>query len=172
MSRFAAEAHFVLFLDLSPRSRISGGKVVGREKRRTKNRAGLALWLAAGTLLESGACLGARYRRLRAKRGVPKAGKAMANRHARIACRMLKYGEEYADKEKEFYERNIVNCSSECRPKMRLIPVSSSYNPRRVGGGFLERRPGSVCISCHPRRVGGGFLERPPAQWSRLHLPA
>jgi transposase len=56
MNRFATEAHFVSFLGLSPSNKISGGKVVGREKRRTKNRAGTALRLAAGTLLESGTC--------------------------------------------------------------------------------------------------------------------
>jgi len=105
MSRFATESHFVSFLDLSPRNKISGGKVVGRDKRKTKNRAGLALRLAAGTLLESDTYLGAQYRRLRTKLGAPKARKAMANKLARIIYRMLKYGEKYVDKGKEFYEQ-------------------------------------------------------------------
>jgi hypothetical protein len=105
MSRFATEAHFVSFLGLSPSNKISGGKVVGREKRRTRNRAGLALRLAAGTLLASGTYLGAQYRRLRTKLGAPKARKAMANKLARIAYRMMKYGEKYVDKGKEFYEQ-------------------------------------------------------------------
>jgi hypothetical protein len=105
MSRFATEAHFVSFLDLSPRNKISGGKVVGRDKRKTKNRAGIALRLAAGTLLNSDTYLGAQYRRLRTKLGAPKARKAMANKIARIAYRMLKYGEKYVDKGKEFYEQ-------------------------------------------------------------------
>jgi transposase len=105
MSRFTTEAHFVSFLDLSPKNKISGGKVVGREKRKTKNRAGLALRLAAGTLLRSDTYLGAQYRRLRSKLGAPKARKAMANKLARIAYRMMKYGEKYVDKGKEFYEQ-------------------------------------------------------------------
>src|SRR6266545_1023281 len=105
MSRFATESHFVSFLDLSPRNKISGGKVVGRDKRKTKNRAGLALRLAAGTLLESDTYLGAQYRRLRTKLGAPKARKAMANKLARIIYRLLKYGEKYVDKGKEFYEQ-------------------------------------------------------------------
>jgi hypothetical protein len=105
MSRFATEAHFVSFLGLSPSNKISDGKVVGRKKRRTKNRAGLALRLAAGTLLASGTYLGAQYRRLRTKLGAPKARKAMANKLARIAYRMMKYGEKYVDKGKEFYEQ-------------------------------------------------------------------
>jgi transposase len=85
MSRFATEAHLVSFLGLSPRDKISGGKVVGREKKKNKNRAGVALKLAAGTLLNSDTYLGAQYRRLRTKLGAPKARKAMANRLARIA---------------------------------------------------------------------------------------
>ena len=105
MGRFDTEAHFVSFLTLSPNNKISGGKVVGREKRKTKNRAGVALRLAAGTLLESETYLGAQYRRLRTKLGAPKARKAMANKLARIAYRMLKYGEKYVDKGKEFYEQ-------------------------------------------------------------------
>ncbi len=105
MSRFATEAHFVSYLDLSPKNKISGGKVVGREKRRTKNRAGLVLRLAAGTLLNSDSYLGAQYRRLRSKLGSPKARKAMANKLARIAYRMLKYRENYIDKGKQFYEQ-------------------------------------------------------------------
>jgi transposase len=105
MSRFATEAHFVSFLDLSPKNKISGGKVVGRDRRKTKHRAGLALRLAAGTLLGSDTYLGAQYRRLRTKLGAPKARKAMANKLARIAYRMLKYGEKYVDQGKEFYEQ-------------------------------------------------------------------
>jgi transposase len=104
MSRFPSEAHFVSFLDLSPKNKISGGKVIGREKRKTKNRAGLALRLAAGTLLNSQTYLGAQYRRLRTKLGAPKARKAMAAKLARLVYRLLKYGEAYVDKGREFYE--------------------------------------------------------------------
>ena len=82
---------------------MSGGKIVGREKRKTKNRPGTALRLAAGTLLNSDTYLGAQYRRLRTKLGAPKARKAMANKLARIIYRMLKYGEQYVDKGQESY---------------------------------------------------------------------
>lgn len=104
MSRFDTEAHFVAYLGLSPNQQISGGKIVGRDKKKTKNRAGVALRLAAGTLLQSDTYLGAQYRRLRTRLGAPKARKAMANKIARIIYRMLKFGEAYVDKGKEFYE--------------------------------------------------------------------
>jgi transposase len=105
MQRFPTEADFVSFPDLmSPKNKISGGKIIGRDKRKTKNRAGLALRLAAGTLLESQTYLGAQYRRFRTKLGAPKARKAMGAKLARIIYRMLKYGQEYVDKGNEFYE--------------------------------------------------------------------
>lgn len=104
MSSFATEAHFVAYLGLSPNNKISGGKVIGRDKRKTKNRAGQALRLAAGTLLRSDTYLGAQYRRLRTRLGAPKARKAMANKLARIIYRMFKYREAYVDKGNAFYE--------------------------------------------------------------------
>jgi transposase len=104
MSRFETEAHLVSFLGLSPKNKISGGKVVGRDKRKTKNRAGNALQQAAGTLLKSQTYLGAQYRRFRTKLGAPKAKKAMGNKLARIIYRMLKFGEDYVDKGQAIYE--------------------------------------------------------------------
>lgn len=104
MTRFHNEAAFVSFLGLCPNHQISGGKVVGRDRRKTKNRAGLALRLAAGTLLNSNTYLGAQYRRLRTKLGAPKARKAMGNKLARIVYRMLKFGESFVDKGQEAYQ--------------------------------------------------------------------
>jgi transposase len=104
MSRFETEAHFVSFLGLCPNNKISGGKVIGRDKRKTVSRAGRALRMGACTLLRSQTYLGAQYRRLRTKLGAPKAMKAMANKLARIAYRMMKYGEKYVDKGNDFYE--------------------------------------------------------------------
>jgi transposase len=105
MSKFRREGHLVSYLGLSPKNKVSGGKVVGRERQKSTNRAGTLLKLAAGTLLHSDTYLGAQYRRLRSRLGAPKARKAMANRMARIIYRMLKYGEKYVDKGQEFYEQ-------------------------------------------------------------------
>ena len=105
MSQFATEGHFVSWLGLSPNNKVSGGKVIGRERRKTVNRAALGLRMAATTLLRSQTYLGAQYRRLRSKLGAPKAIKAMANRLARIAYRMLKHGEAYVDKGTAYYEQ-------------------------------------------------------------------
>lgn len=104
MDRFPSEGSFVSFLNLSPGNKISGGKKVGREKRRKGNRAGMALRQAAVSLRDSDTYLGAQFRRLRSKLGMPKAIKAMGNKLARNAYRMLKFKEAYIDKGKEYYD--------------------------------------------------------------------
>jgi transposase len=105
MSRWATEGNFVSWLNLAPNNKISGGKVIGRDKRKVVNRGGQALRQAASTLLRSESYLGAQYRRLRTKLGTPKAVKAMAAKLARIIYRTLKYGQAYVDKGAEFYEQ-------------------------------------------------------------------
>jgi len=105
MRRFETEAQFVSFLNLSPNNKISGGKIIGHDKRKARNRAGLALRFAALSLIRSETYLGAQYRRLRTRLGTPKAQKAMANKLARIIYRMLKHGEAYVDKGREYYEQ-------------------------------------------------------------------
>ena len=105
MSRWATEGSFTSWLNLAPNNKISGGKVIGRDKRKVVNRAGQALRQAASTLLRSQSYLGAQYRRLRAKLGNPKAVKAMAGKLARLIYRGLKYGQKYVDKGSEFYEQ-------------------------------------------------------------------
>ena len=105
MGKFETEAHFVSWLGLCPNNRISGGKVIGRDRRKRVNRGAIALRMAASTLLKSQTYLGSQYRRFRTKLGAPKAMKAMANRLARIIYRMLKHGEAYVDKGQAFYEQ-------------------------------------------------------------------
>ena len=105
MSRFPSEGQFVSWLGLCPNDKITGGKIVGREKRKPFNRAGVALHMAAGTLLKSETYVGAQYRRFRTKLGAPKGRKAMAAKLARLVYRMLKFGEQYVDKGNQFYEQ-------------------------------------------------------------------
>jgi transposase len=104
MSRFPTEAHFASFLGLCPDNQITGGKVLRRGTRHVQNRAATALRMAASTLWRSKTYLGAKFRRLRARLGAPKAITAMAHMLARLVYRMLKYGEQYVDKGMNFYE--------------------------------------------------------------------
>lgn len=109
VSAWPTEAHFVSWLNLAPRDKISGGHVIGRDKRKVINRAGQALRYAASTLAQSNSYLGAQYRRLKTKLETAKAAKAMAAKLARIVYRLLKFGQAYVDKGALFYEEKHRN---------------------------------------------------------------
>src|SRR5882724_770913 len=104
MSKWGTENHFVSWLRLCPDNRISGGKIIGKGRLPTNNRATVALRMAASTLRLSDTYLGAQFRRLRTKLGTPCAIKAMAAKLARLVYRMLRYGMPYVDRGAEFYQ--------------------------------------------------------------------
>jgi transposase len=104
MSKWKTENHFVSWLKLSPDNKISGGKVIGKGRMPTNNRATSAFKMAASTLRESGTYLGAQFRRFRSRLGPPVATKAMAAKLARLVYRMLRYGLKYVDQGAELYE--------------------------------------------------------------------
>ena len=79
MTRFPTEAHLASFLGLCPNNQITGGKVLRRGTARVQNRAATALRLAATSLWRSKTYLGAKFRRLRARLGAPKAITARAH---------------------------------------------------------------------------------------------
>jgi transposase len=105
MSRWPTEKHFASWLGLCPDHRISGGKILGRSTRPVVSRARNALRLCAYTLAHSKSWLGAKYRRLKAKLGAPKAIVAMAHHLARLIYRMIRDGADYVDKGMEAYEQ-------------------------------------------------------------------
>ena len=107
MSKWNTEKQFSSFLGLSPNNRISGGKVLRRSRRKVYNRAADTLRLCAQSLTHSKSALGAKYRRLRARLGAPKAIVAMAHHLARLVYRMLRYGANYVEKGIEHYERKF-----------------------------------------------------------------
>jgi transposase len=105
MSKWPTEAHFASWLGLCPDNKITGGKVYHRGTRHVENRAATAFRMAAMTLWRSKTYLGAKFKRLRANLGAPKAITAMAHNLARLVYRMLKYGQDYVDKGMEFYQQ-------------------------------------------------------------------
>jgi transposase len=106
MSAFPTEKHFASWLGLSPNNRITGGKIKKRSTRKVRNKAALALRIAAQSLHRSKSALGAFYRRMCAKHGAPKAVTATAHKLARLVYRMLKYGMTYVDRGQLHYEND------------------------------------------------------------------
>jgi transposase len=107
MGPWKTEKQFSSFLGLCPNNLITGGKVLRRATRKVYNRAADTLRLCAQSLTHSKSALGAKYRRLRARLGAPKAIVAMAHHLARLVYRMLRYGQNYVEKGIEHYEEKF-----------------------------------------------------------------
>jgi transposase len=95
MSRWPTAAHFVSWLGLCPDNDISGGKVLWRGARRTKNRAGTLFRLAAHSLHHDKTPMGDYLRRMKAKLGPAAATTATAHKIAVIFYTMVRNRTEY-----------------------------------------------------------------------------
>lgn len=95
MEKWRTAEHFTSWLNLTPRPKISGGKILGHQKRFTNNKATQAFRLAAQTMWKSKGPLGNLYRRLAAQKGSQKAIKAIARKLAVIFYNMIKNRSEY-----------------------------------------------------------------------------
>jgi transposase len=133
VSRFKDENHFASWLGLTPAKDISGGKTVGRGKRKVKNRVAVALRTAATTLLRSDTYLGARYRSLR--RQLPTfsaAVKAMGRYLAVLIYRLLTKGEAWVDRgatqfERRRMEQELASLNFKAQAKgFKLIPITEA----------------------------------------------
>ncbi|MBV8550812.1 MAG: hypothetical protein JOY54_05895 [Acidobacteriaceae bacterium] len=105
MAPFASEDHLVSWLNLSPKRKLSCGKLLKHERVTNTNRAAAALRMAASTLRESDSYLGARFRSLRARLGEHRAIKAMAAYLARLIYRMLTRGQLWVDRGAEEFQK-------------------------------------------------------------------
>jgi transposase len=94
-SRFPTVAEFCSWLRLCPNPRITGGKVLSSKTRPSKNRAALALRMAAQGLHRSQTFLGDYFRRMKARLGTPEAITAAAHKLARIVYHMITTREDY-----------------------------------------------------------------------------
>ena len=132
MSRFKTEQHFVSWAGLTPRLDVSGGKVIRQTSSRVNNRVGNALRLAANSLFRSESYLGAKFRKLRARRGSPKAIKGMARYLGCLVYRILTHGQAWVDcGTKEFEEKNRQREFNDLQRKaaalgLQLLPVTAN----------------------------------------------
>jgi transposase len=117
------------YLGLCPNNSVSGGKVLHRATRKVYNRAADTLRLCAQSLTHSKSALGAKYRRLKARLGAPKAIVAMAHHFARLVYRMLRYGQNYVEQgihqyELKFQLQRIKWLKKEARSlNLQLVPA-------------------------------------------------
>ena len=132
LSRFKTEQHFVSWAGLTPSQDVSGGKVIRQRSRRVNSRVGNALRLAARSLFRSESYLGAKFRKLRARRGAPKAIKGMGRYMGCLVYRILTHGQAWVDRgTKHFEEKNRQREINELQRNatalgLHLLPVTAN----------------------------------------------
>ena len=107
MSRWKTVKHFTSWPGLCPGNKQSGGKPLSGRTKRCRNRAAATLRMAASSLARSQSALGAFLRRMKARRGAPKAITATAHKLARLVYMLLKHGETYVDHGANWYEQQF-----------------------------------------------------------------
>jgi hypothetical protein len=132
LSRFATASAFCSWLRLCPDPKISGGQVLSSRTRPTKNRAALALRMAAQGLHRSQSFLGDYFRRMKARLGTPKAMTAAAHKLARIVYHMLTKQQEYdatifQEQERRTQDRKRAKLHTQAKELgFQLVPVVRS----------------------------------------------
>ncbi|MFY9973186.1 MAG: IS110 family transposase [Chromatiaceae bacterium] len=104
LSKWPTAKHFTSWLCLAPGNKISGGKVLSAQTRRSKNRTSALLRLAAVNVGKTESALGAFYRRLATRVGKAKAVTATARKLAILFYNTLRYGVDYSDPGASYYE--------------------------------------------------------------------
>lgn len=104
LSRFANVKHFCSWLTLAPATKISGGKVLCSNTKRSASRVRQALKMAAQSVSRSDSALGAYYRRLCSRMDAPRANTATAHKIARMVYFMLTRGEAFVEQGQQQYE--------------------------------------------------------------------
>lgn len=104
MSRWRTAKHFTSWLTLAPGNKISGGKVLSSQTRRSANRATALLRMAAVGVSRTATALGAFFRRLAARVGKAKAVTATARKIAVLFYNTLRHGAAYVDPGVDYYE--------------------------------------------------------------------
>ena len=112
MSKWGSAKHFAAWLNLTPNTKISGGKILSSKIMKKKNKAGQYLRQAASCLSTNKTPIGDYYRRMRAKLGGRGAVLATAHKLSRIIYTMLLKKTEYnpgmmVDNQQKFKEEKI-----------------------------------------------------------------
>jgi transposase len=105
LSAFPSERRFCSWLGLSPNHRITGGRVKSNRTRKVSSRLASALRVAAQSLHHSNSALGAFFRRMASRHGMPKAITATAHKLARLVYMMITKGSDYVQQGQTEYEK-------------------------------------------------------------------
>lgn len=112
MRKWKSAKHFAAWLNLTPNTKISGGKIISSKMMKKKNKAGQYLRQAASCLSANKTPIGDYYRRMRARLGGRGAALTTAHKLSRIIYTMLLKKTEYnigmmVDNQEKFKEEKI-----------------------------------------------------------------
>jgi len=112
MSKWKSAKHFAAWLNLTPNTKISGGKIISSKMMKKKNKAGQYLRQAASCLSTNKTPIGDYYRRMRARLGGRGAALTTAHKLSRVIYTMLLKQTEYnagmiLDNQEKFREEKI-----------------------------------------------------------------
>jgi transposase len=123
--RWPTAAHFVSWLGLCPDNDISGGKVLWRGARRTKNRAGTLFRMAACSLYREQAPIGDYLRRMKAKLGPAAGTTARAHKIAIIFNTMPRFGQDATNCARSGSTRDSIHKQAAQRG-YKLVPLEAA----------------------------------------------
>lgn len=130
-TRFRSAAAFTSWAGVAPRQEISGGKLLRTATPKNKSRVAYALRMAAQSLLFSKSPLGDQFRRLRTRRGMPKAVTAFARRLGcliyLLVTRRTEFDRAMVEQQQKRYEeakQNRLRREAEKRG-FRLVPMNA-----------------------------------------------
>ena len=95
MSKWESAKHFAAWLNLTPNTKISGGKIISSKMMKKNNKAGQYLRQAASCLSTNKTPIGDYYRRMRARLGGRGAALTTAHKLSRVIYTMLLKKTEY-----------------------------------------------------------------------------
>lgn len=132
MSPWKSAKHFTAWLALAPNNKESAGRIFRRATPLSSSRAAKLFRLAACAVRNTQTAIGAFYRRIRSRRGAPKAITATARKIATIYYRMLATGQDFIELGQDAYEKNyqerlLRNLSRKAtRLGYSLVPAQST----------------------------------------------
>jgi transposase len=131
LSRFRSAGAFTSWAGLTPKQEISGGKLLRSKTAKNKSRVAYALRMAANALLRSRSALGDQFRRLRSRRGAPKAITAMARKLGCLVYTLVTRRAEYDPavllrQEEKYHQRRHKRVQREAREMgYELVPTAA-----------------------------------------------
>ena len=130
LTKFSSASAFASWLTLCPNNKVSGGKILSSQTRKSSSRAATTLRMAAQSLHRSKSALGNFYRRMRSRIGAAKAITAAAHKIARIIFHLVTTGQDFDETrfgadQRTFEKRQEIKLRTKAKALgFQLVPLA------------------------------------------------